>query len=167
MFSGHKMQSHFLWVKTSLSSCQITGVHTANERRSHISKSNCFAKIPYNETNSPGNFMSKCGQLNQDLCTFPSNLSNCSSHLPWPEAKSLNLPPGRLAGRCCCSAQPALPCQLLGQSQEFLICCLLLVAVHGTVILFGSMARKRCKSRRERCWMMYSSPMLQQYQIRV
>lgn len=95
MFSGHKMQSHFLWVKTSLSSCQITGVHTANERRSHISKSNCFAKIPYNETNSPGNFMSKCGQLNQDLCTFPSNLSNCSSHLPWPEAKSLNLPLGK------------------------------------------------------------------------
>lgn len=92
--------------------------------------------------------------LRQKVSTFPSG-------------KSLNLPPGRLAGRCCCSAQPALPCQLLGQSQEFLICCLLLVAVRGTVILFGSMARKRCKSRRERWWMMYSPPMLQQYQIRV
>lgn len=76
-------------------------------------------------------------------------LSSYSSHLPWPEAKSLNLPPGRLAGWCCSSAQPALPCKLLGQSWEFPMCSLLLVAVHGTVILFGSMGRKRCKSRRK------------------
>lgn len=64
MFSGHKMQFHFLWIKTTLkiTRCQITRVHTGNERGRHISKpSQYFAKIPYVDTNSPWDFTPKCG----------------------------------------------------------------------------------------------------------
>lgn len=64
MFSGHKMQSHFFWIKSilKLTYCWITGVHTGSERGRHISKpSQCFAKIPYDDSNSPWDFMPRCG----------------------------------------------------------------------------------------------------------
>lgn len=137
MFSEHKMQSHFLRIKSTLKClrCRITDVHTGNERR-HIPKpSQYFDKIPYDDSNSPWDFMPKCGQMKQDPCWFPLN-STYSTYLIWHEVKCLSLSPTNAQGWGMCSfaAQPP-PWAILGF-------CALLSSVHSIFIWFGNMWRK-------------------------